>query len=518
MFSDLMGKAKPRRRTADALVFTAVAMLAIGLSIFLGARPLSAANTEHQNSNTFLVYGSVRDTEGRPMAEVEVVVSSGNGTLRRTGAGKTMTDGTFAVNFSPGLPALSTDPEVSKNRRQTGAGSGQAAVVRAWKKGYYEVELSRSGGLWMADFLQEGEDDSIFTVGNTVLPDQPFHVSFVLASAAQVSGRLVDSEGKPLPDKEVTLNGDTLPPAQNVLDSAKTDEDGQFLFTEVPLRPYWFEVNETKSEVLPFKESGEYRVALMYSDGKSPTLAVELQSFLAQESTNSSGTETLPVEENPKYTAVVAIAKAQWIAVDQARRAILAKWGDPRVGEPREARTITIPLGDQDRTTVLKFGCDCLGESRVDWKGVFIALGPLSNDVSSKAAVDFVAAVFSHTWPPGEPGWQAAISNGLHILGASDSRSARNILFNWATLALQDPRKRKFFPMVEVAPNFDAEMMTTTMHSYLYSGPIDAILPFARRVAKAHGADSPHRETLEHYISFAERVAAGDTNGMFAVE
>ncbi len=518
MFSDLMGKAKPRRRTADALVFTAVAMLAIGLSIFLGARPLSAANTEHQNSNTFLVYGSVRDTEGRPMAEVEVVVSSGNGTLRRTGAGKTMTDGTFAVNFSPGLPVLSTDPEVSKNRPQTGAGSGQAAVVRAWKKGYYEVELSRQGGLWMADFLQEGEDDSIFTVGNTVLPDQPFHVSFVLAPAAQVSGRLVDSEGKPLPDKEVTLNGDTLPPAQNVLDSAKTDEDGQFLFTEVPLRPYWFEVNETKSEVLPFKESGEYRVALMYSDGKSPTLAVELQSFWAQESTNSSGTETLPVEENPKYAAVVAIAKAQWIAVDQARRAILAKWGNPRFGEPREARTITVPLGDQDRATVLKFGYECLGESPVDWKGVFIALGPLSNDLSGKATVDFVASVFSQNWPPGEPGWQAAISNGLHLLTTSDNRSARKILFKWATLSLQDPKKRKFFPMDQADPSFDISTMLQTVDAFVHMGTVDAIVPFAQRVAKAHGPNSRYREMLESYTSFAERVAGGDTNAMFKVE
>jgi len=247
-------------------------------------------------------------------------------------------------------------------------------------------------------------------------------------------------------------------------------------------------------------------------------LLLGLQSALAEVSSDSSGTEASPAEENPKYTAVIAIAKAQWSAVEKERLAILAKWGNPRFCEPREARTITVPLGDQDRTTVLKFGSDCLGESPVDWKGVFIALGPLSSDVSGKAAVDFVAAVFSHPWPPGEPGWQAGISNGLQILGASDSHSARSILFKWATLALQDPKKRTFFPMDEADPNFDMMMMATTMHSYLHSGPIDVILPFARRVAKAHGADSPHRETLESYIRFAERVAGGDTNAMLAVE
>jgi hypothetical protein len=71
------------------------------------------------------------------------------------------------------------------------------------------------------------------------------------------------------------LNGDTLPPAQNVQDSMKTDDDGRFLFTEGPLRPYWFEVSETRSEEALFKESGERRVVLMYSEGESPTLAVE---------------------------------------------------------------------------------------------------------------------------------------------------------------------------------------------------------------------------------------------------
>jgi hypothetical protein len=247
-------------------------------------------------------------------------------------------------------------------------------------------------------------------------------------------------------------------------------------------------------------------------------LLLGLQPALAQESTNSSGTETLTVEENAKYAAVIAIAKAQWSAVEKERLAILAKWGNPRFGEPREARTITVPLSDQDRATVLKFGYDCLGASPVDWKGVFVALAPLSSDVSGEAMVDFVAAVFSHSWPPEEPGWQAAISNGLQILGASDSRSARNILFKWATLALQDPKKRKFFPMTEADSNFDVEMMSLTMHTFLHSGPVDEILPFARRVAKAHGTDSPHRETLAHYISFAERVAAGDTNGMLVVE
>lgn len=275
MFSDLIGEAKPQRRITGAVVLTGVALLAIAFTTFLGARPLSAANAERQNPSTFLVYGSVHDTEGHPMADVDVLVSSGNGTLHRTGAGKTMADGTFSVKFAPGMPTLSTGPDIEKNRRQTGAGSGQAAIVRARKEGYYEVDLCRQGDLRMADYLPERGKDSILTVENTVLPDQPFHVSFVMASAAQVSGRLVDGEGKALANRKVTLKGDTLPPAQSVLDSTKTDADGQFSFSDVPLRPYWFEIEEIQSEPVEFNTPGECQVMLISREGAAPALVVE---------------------------------------------------------------------------------------------------------------------------------------------------------------------------------------------------------------------------------------------------
>ena len=247
-------------------------------------------------------------------------------------------------------------------------------------------------------------------------------------------------------------------------------------------------------------------------------LAMGLQSAVAQSGSDSLDHEVSQAGENAKYAAVIAIAKAHSCEVEKERRTIRAKWGNPRFGEPREARTFTVPLKDQDRKIVLKFGYDCLREKPADWKGVFIALGALSHDTPSDSSQDFVETGFSQHWSPGEPGWQADISIGLHLLATSDNRSARHVLFKWATLALQDPKKRKFFPMVQADPSFDISMMLQTVDAFVHMGAVDAIVQFAQRVAKAHGPNSRYREMLESYTRFAERVAGGETNAMFKVE
>lgn len=247
-------------------------------------------------------------------------------------------------------------------------------------------------------------------------------------------------------------------------------------------------------------------------------LVLSLQSAADQDGGDTSKQEVSQIEENPKYSAVISIARDHTNAVEKERRTILAKWGNPRYGEPREARTFAVPLADQDRKDILKLGFDCLREEPADWKGVFIALGALSHDTPCNRSEDFIASVFRQPWPPDEAGWQAAISIGLQSLAMSDNRSARNILFQWATLASQDPKKRKFFPMDQANPNFDISMMAQTVEAFVHMGPVDAIVPFAQRVAKAHGPNSRYREMLESYLQFAERVAGGETNAMFRVE
>jgi ankyrin repeat protein len=224
----------------------------------------------------FVVTGKVTDANGRPMYGATVRASTGIATL--LGRSETVTDakGRYSLRFGPGWGFKVDDTD------RWGVGI-QAAVIWASKDGYYEANLCRQGDLAMSG--KPVNPDTIprrWRYKGVVLPNEPYEVDFVMAPAASIRGRLVDRQGRPMAGKQLSMPGEALYPATNVLASIETDEDGRFEVTEVPPKIFWFEYRyERRKEIrtvpISFSEAGEYDVVLVYEENEHgpATLRVE---------------------------------------------------------------------------------------------------------------------------------------------------------------------------------------------------------------------------------------------------
>lgn len=233
------------------------------LTIPLIARRLTVA--EQAERWPFAVEGMVRDGDGRAMDGVQIHVHAGIGSLKQTGQGVSNEQGQFLVRFLPGIYAQ-------------GGVVAQPAVVYAHKRGYYEANLSRQGDLTMADRPPlPGEEDGV----KVVVPGQPYRLEFTMLPAARVEGELVDVAGQPLVGRQLWLDGEQLPPASSVLASGKTDEQGRFLFHDVPLKRFWLGVREGTGEVasepISLSEAKTYHLRLVYhEENEERRLVVEV--------------------------------------------------------------------------------------------------------------------------------------------------------------------------------------------------------------------------------------------------
>lgn len=205
--------------------------------------------------------GTVVDESGRPIADAEVRVATGWGTLYGGGSTRTGPDGRFTLRFAEGWG--SPDPV-----------NAQAAVFSVVKDGFIEKSRSRPGNLLMARQMPQarvlagygGEPDKV------ILRGRPCSIDFVLAEPAIV---------------EFSLDGPAeSPPAivgQDELDgrfALRWDQDAPNRWVLLPGRPWRFELSrrETRATVRSFPftlpRAGRYRMRLRYTP--DPSSGVDL--------------------------------------------------------------------------------------------------------------------------------------------------------------------------------------------------------------------------------------------------
>jgi beta-lactamase regulating signal transducer with metallopeptidase domain len=168
------------------------------------------------------VIGRVTDGQGQPLAGVTVRAHCGWGTLRETGSATTGSDGRYELHFGPGM--------FSQDRSMV-----QAATISVDLAGHFEQNLHRQGDLLAAYELPAGEigwGDK--TEADVFLPGQPKQIDFVMVPAASFRGIVMDADGKRLAGVRVALTGPDLPPSSNVIDSVRTDDQGQFEIRDIP--------------------------------------------------------------------------------------------------------------------------------------------------------------------------------------------------------------------------------------------------------------------------------------------
>jgi len=229
----------------------------------------SVSATGNPQRVTFTIVGQVTDADGKPMEGVEVWASCGMGTLFRTGRCVSGPDGRYKLSFGPGI----------RGSIKKGVKYGvllQAASIFAQKPGYFEANLCRQGNLAMAGEAPPPGRKKWFN--SCVLPNEPYELDFVMLPAATIEGRLVDTDGKPMPAAQLHLSGKELPPSSSVLGGAKTRHDGTFTFWNVPLKAWWLQLyldrrKRPRTQPLEIGSAGVHRVELVY-DPTAVTLKI----------------------------------------------------------------------------------------------------------------------------------------------------------------------------------------------------------------------------------------------------
>jgi Tol biopolymer transport system component len=215
--------------------------------------------TPESPESKFTVQGRVVDGEGRPLEGAEVRVATGIGSLMTWPSVKTDSAGRYELHFGPGVWI------------DDGGANHQAASVYADKPGYYERDLCKGGNLGMANFRPKNYDpkESGWGFRNVVYRGQPYKLDFVMLPAAQAAVKLVNAKGEPLADYVVYLSGEELYPSSSILESKKTDADGEAEFADVPLKTFWFSLGRReafRTEPIKFAKSGEVCYRLTYDD------------------------------------------------------------------------------------------------------------------------------------------------------------------------------------------------------------------------------------------------------------
>lgn len=182
-------------------------------------------DTKGQGDGPFVVFGKVTDTDGKPLAGVEVNASCGMGSLIPTGTATSGGDGAYRLAFGPGLHV---------ENGALGVGT-QVAIISPRLDGWYEILLARRGNLMMTDSQDPPAPADTEGYAGVVVANRPYELNFTLARAATVEGRFLNEFGEPLAGQTLHLTGDILPPSRGILASATTDEGGRFIFRNVPV-------------------------------------------------------------------------------------------------------------------------------------------------------------------------------------------------------------------------------------------------------------------------------------------
>ena len=168
------------------------------------------------------VNGIVVTESGEPIPDASIIAHAGMGSLHMTGRTTSDSAGKFEMSFGPGVWSKTLDLV-------------QAATISVHKDGWFETNLYRQGDLLAAHKLPEGEIGwGKKTADDVFLPGKPKTLKFTLKPAASISGTLSEPDGKPISGIRVGITGDDLRPSTSVFSEEKTDERGEFKFTELP--------------------------------------------------------------------------------------------------------------------------------------------------------------------------------------------------------------------------------------------------------------------------------------------
>lgn len=220
----------------------------------------AAESPAHSAGADWSVTGRVTDPAGQPIADVEIIAYCGAGTLRPTGRTRTDAAGRYELHFGPGMLFMNDHSGL------------QAATITPRKAGLYEQNLHRHGDLLMAKRAPDDDEAQSWDPDRTILlPDRPHRLDFVMTPAAALTGRLVDTAGRPVADHYISLDADELPPSSSALASVKTDPDGRFSFTEIPTGRAWLSIRcpqdkhvELSAAPLDFAQGDIYSAELVY--------------------------------------------------------------------------------------------------------------------------------------------------------------------------------------------------------------------------------------------------------------
>ncbi len=216
------------------------------------------SEVEGQRRWPWSVTGTVTDDKGQPLEGVEIRASCGMGTLMPTGSTTSDEHGQYTLRFGPGMR--------TRNESTGTLGAGlQAATIRASKPGHTEKNLCRQGGLMMADKLPPEDNAWGAKPSETVLPDKPRQLDFVMVPAATLEGRLIDEQGEPLADARVSIQGRQMPPSCGVLAQGTTDKEGGFRFEGIPTDYAWSISAIGRTQSITFPASGLYRITLQHT-------------------------------------------------------------------------------------------------------------------------------------------------------------------------------------------------------------------------------------------------------------
>lgn len=244
------------------------------LTWVVGVSWWSLASESNAEAWPWVAYGQVTDANGQGIPGVTIRASCGLGTLM--GGGHTTTDaqGSYRLRFGPGMVVMddSNRLDAAATVRQTAL---QAAVITAWKPGYYEKNLSRQGDLMMSGSPANSDKSRRHSPERVILPNKPRQIDFVMLPAASISGRVTDPTGASVTGQRFYVDGDELGPAASVLGEFRSGEEGTFEIQDVPCKTYWFTpadgpLRDLKSNSLTFAKPGRYDVVLSIdrSDGR----------------------------------------------------------------------------------------------------------------------------------------------------------------------------------------------------------------------------------------------------------
>ncbi|MFT5465268.1 MAG: beta-lactamase regulating signal transducer with metallopeptidase domain [Verrucomicrobiales bacterium] len=258
---------------------SAAAFVLVGPLAMLTAEQKEQATQENpqkdlpKEKGLWTAMGVVNDSDGKPMAGVEIKAFCGNGTLRRAGLTTTGEDGRYELMFGPGGQGPDGVPI-------------EAATIYASKPGFYEIDLCRAGDCIAAGAVPDGFPLENNPWGATrerlFVPGEAKELNFTLAPAKTLNGRLEDADGE-VAGRKIWLTGPDLPPSTSVLAVATTDKGGRFTFEGIPTKFGYSliipdgEAGKTGWSLGPlFFKDDAAPIAMALAENDAPMLAEEL--------------------------------------------------------------------------------------------------------------------------------------------------------------------------------------------------------------------------------------------------